>query len=120
MVEGKNINFTPPERRTRASILTGGPGAAPGGVVSKSGRGHMRRKRGSPLAAHQAPDRAGRLCSVLLYVPRKLNLELCEVCPCDKKPDDAKAFAQIIVSDGASPSKPDEDGALAGAAAGSV
>jgi len=35
-------NFLHPrKRRTRAPLLTGGPGAAPGGVASKSEKGHI-------------------------------------------------------------------------------
>jgi len=36
----------PRKRRTRAPVLTGGPGAAPGGVASKNGKGHMRVQKG--------------------------------------------------------------------------
>jgi len=36
----------PRKRQTRALVLTGGPGAAPGGVASKNGEGHMRVQRG--------------------------------------------------------------------------
>ena len=41
----------PRKRRTRALVLTGGPGAAPGGVASKTGRGTCAYRRGSsPIA----------------------------------------------------------------------
>jgi len=36
----------PRKRRTRATVLTGGPGAAPGSVASKNRHGHMRVQRG--------------------------------------------------------------------------
>jgi len=36
----------PRKWRTRAPVLTGGPGAAPGGVASKNGWGHMRVRGG--------------------------------------------------------------------------
>ena len=35
----------PRKRRTRAPVLSGGPGAAPGGVALKNGQGHMRAQR---------------------------------------------------------------------------
>ena len=35
----------PRKRRTRAAVSTGGTGAAPGGVASKNGQGHMRVQR---------------------------------------------------------------------------
>ena len=49
------------KRRTRAPVLTGGPGAASGGVASKSGRGHMHVQRGvvsySPCCGARRPGR---------------------------------------------------------------
>ena len=36
----------PPEATNTAPVLTGGPGAAPGGVALKNGQGHMRVQRG--------------------------------------------------------------------------
>ena len=36
------VLITPPEATNTGPGLTGGPGAAPGGVTSKNGQGHMR------------------------------------------------------------------------------
>ena len=37
---------------------------------------HAAHAAGAPLAAHPAPNRAGRPCRALLYVPRGVNLDL--------------------------------------------
>ena len=48
--------FTPRKRRTRAPVLTGGPGAAPGGVASKNvySRGICAYREGPFPMAHDA------------------------------------------------------------------
>jgi len=65
----------PRKRRTRALVLTGGPGAAPGGVASKNRQRHMRVQRNKEAVSYSPRPLwpLNRQLGVRLFLPNILT-----------------------------------------------